>query len=537
MSNFDAEEFAANPCGSFFNLTFWPEGTVSGLRVKPLSDPPGLMKFMEDPLSWQLSGIEEQVDAWDVVGEWDNCKICLQLLPRRGGSPVLLRGEWGARVGLVSSVELEFIGGMWKRGLELVRKELLREEEGQMQEVRQSLKRLHSYFASNKLEGFDDLTVAAADGREVRSSRLVFTSQSEYFNALLRQEPHTKRVQLSYEGEVLRTIFDFLLAGDLDVDPDNVQEVMETADFLGITGLVTACEREVVVAIDLENCLEVWSLGERLSRPMLVDKAELFLFRNLQNVLNSKSRSLAMPPALLNKLLNDSRLCVFGGNGARLWGMERLETLKSLLSKWEGRRRTENPFDLMETEVFLPPLDPSQGQEYILEVSRPIGRPVWFCGNINTHINQGKSFMFQGGGEMAAVTLGWRSTNLDMPVLTGIAIHWDTGRTDSVGQVGTGGSSDLLQVEEDEEVELERLDLDAGEHFTVVIGVDQHCIQQLNFVTSKGRVRVAERVVQDLIKAYLDTSGAWAPTYGKWPVLASIYAIDIYRHLHGELPI
>ena len=163
---------------------------------------------------------------------------------------------------------------------------------------------------------------------------------------------------------------------------------------------------------------------------------------------------------------------------------------------------------------------------------------IWFCGTWNTHINKGKSFMFKEGvRKMAAVTLGWRSTNLDMPVLTGIAIHWDTGRTDSVGQVGTGGSSDLLQVEEDEEVELERLDLDAGEHFTVVIGVDQHCIQQLNFVTSKGRVWVAERVVQDLIKAYLDTSGAWAPTYGKWPVLASIFAINIYRHRHGEFHI
>ena len=126
MSNFDAEELAANPCGSFFTLTFWPEGTVSGLRVKPLSDPSGLMKFMEDPLSWQLTGMEELAVIWDVVGEWDNCKICLQLLPRRRGSPVLLRGKWGARVGLVSSVELEFIGGMWKRGLELVRKELLR---------------------------------------------------------------------------------------------------------------------------------------------------------------------------------------------------------------------------------------------------------------------------------------------------------------------------------------------------------------------------------------------------------------------------
>ena len=92
-------------------------------------------------------------------------------------------------------------------------------------------------------------------------------------------------------------------------------------------------------------------------------------------------------------------------------------------------------------------------------------------------------------------------------------------------------------MEKEEGVELERLDLEAGEHFTLVIGVDQHCIQQLNFVTSKGRVRVADRVVQDLIEAYLDTSGAWSPTYGKWSVLASIFAINIYRHLHGEFPI
>ena len=44
----------------------------------------------------------------------------------------------------------------------------------------------------------------------------------------------------------------------------------------------------------------------------------------------------------------------------------------------------------------------------------------------------------------------------------------------------------LVQVEQEEEVDLERLDLEAGEHFTVVIGADHHCIQQLNFVTSKG---------------------------------------------------
>ena len=430
-------------CESLFTLTLWPEGSVSGVRVKHLVDPwvpPGSVRKTGNDWATVESRwvVRELAGAWDVAGEWDKHKIKLHLFPRRGGSPLLLRGKWGEREGVVTSVQLEFNSGKVKQGLELVRKELLVEEEGQMQVVRQSLNQLHTYFTSNKLEGFDDLTVAAEDGGEVRSSRLVFVSQSEFFKALLRQEPHTKRVKLSCGGEVLQTIFNFLLTGNLDADPDDVQEVLETADFLGIADLVAACESQVVLAIDLDNCLDVWLLGGQLNRQMLVQRAELFLLRNLQNVLGSMSRSLAMPSTLLNKLLNDSRLCVFGKNGAQLWGLDRFDVLKSLLSKWEGWRRADNPFDsMMETEVLLP-RGPDQVQEYIVEKSLSIGRPVRFCetsrGNRPSVLSM--PFKFENGGEVAGVTLAWRQTNFNLPVLAGISVHWDTGLTDSVGQVG-----------------------------------------------------------------------------------------------------
>ena len=116
-------------------------------------------------------------------------------------------------------------------------------------------------------------------------------------------------------------------------------------------------------------------------------------------------------------------------------GLERLETLKSLLSNWEGWRRAEIPFDPTETKVLLP--SPSQLQEHIVEVSSSIGGTVRFCETTNQPIiKQGKSFMFKGGGQMAAVTLGWRQTNCTLPFLTMISAHWDTGPTDTVGQVG-----------------------------------------------------------------------------------------------------
>ena len=423
----------ANPCDSSFSLTFWEEGTVSGVRVKSLPDAPGLMRRGRKGWEMVVRPVVEEAGAWDLAGQWDNHKIILRLLPRRGGSPVILRGEWGLRVGLVNSVQLEFNSGRVKQGLELVRKDLMCEAGGQIQMVRESLNQLHSYFGSNKMEGFDDLTVVAEDGEvEVKTSRLVFLSQSEYFKALLRQEPLTKRVELSCGGKVLQTIFDFLLTGNLDIDPDEVQEVMEMADFLGISHLLDSCERAMVAAIDLENCLEVWALGRQLNRPGLVKQAELFLLHNLQSVLSFKDQSLAMSPTLLNKILQDSQLCVFGENGAQVWGLERIEALRALLDQWEGWLTSERRANQIEEEVLLP-LGPDQVQEYMVEKSRSIGRSVRFCGIGQPSVRQ--PFSFMGGGEVGGFTLAWRQTNFPLPVLTGLSLHWATGLTDSVGQV------------------------------------------------------------------------------------------------------
>ena len=427
------ENDVANPCDSSFSLTFWEEGTVSGVRVKSLPDAPGLMRRGRKGWEMVVRPVVEEAGAWDVAGEWDNHNILLRLLPRKGGSPVLLRGEWGLRVGLVNSVRLEFNSGRIKQGLELVREDLMVEGGGQMQMVRESLSQLHCYFGSNKLEGFDDLTVVAEGGQfEVQTSRLVFLSQSEYFKALLRQQPLTKRVELSCGGKVLQTIFDFLLTGNLDIDPDEVQEVMEMADFLGITDLLDSCERAMAAAIDLENCLEVWSLGRQLNREGLVKQAELFLLRNLQSVLSFKDQSLAMPPTLLNRILQDSQLCVFGVNGAQVWGLERIEALQFLLDQWEGWLISEMGAGQVKREVLLP-LGPDQVQEYIVEKSWSIGRSVRFCGIGQPSVRQ--PFSFMGGGEVGGFTLAWRQTNFPLPVLTGLSLYWATGLTDSVGQV------------------------------------------------------------------------------------------------------
>ena len=425
-------EDLSSSCDSTFSLTFWVEGTVSGLRVKSLPDTPGLMRRGRKGWEMVVRPVVEEAGTWDVAGEWNSQKISLHLLPRKGGSPVLLRGEWDPKIGLVNSVQLEFNSGRVKKGMELVRRDLAGEAAGEIHRVRESLSQLHSYFASNKLEGFDDLTVVAEDGQEVKTSRLVFLTQSEYFKALLRQQPATNRVELSCGGKVLRTIFKFLLTGNLDLDPFYLQEVMQMADFLQMGDLLQSCEQAMAAAIDLENCLEVWALGSQLNRPGLVEQAERFLLCNLQSVLSCNDQSLAMPPDLLSRLLQDSQLCVFGENGAQVWGLERLEALQFLLDKWEDSLISERGANQMKAKVMLP-LGPDQVQEYMVENSWSIGRSVRFCGIGQPSVRQ--PFRFIGGGEVGGFTLAWRQTNFPSPVLTGISLHWATGLTDSVGQV------------------------------------------------------------------------------------------------------
>ena len=83
---------------------------------------------------------------------------------------------------------------------------------------------------------------------------------------------------------------------------------------------------------------------------------------------------------------------------------------------------------------------------------------------------------------MKRFTLSWRHTNFPTPVLAGLTLHWATGLSDSVGEAYCDEPSD------DDEIYLERVMVEEGEHFQAVIGADNHCIQQLNFITSKGRI-------------------------------------------------
>ena len=223
-------------------------------------------------------------------------------------------------------------------------------------------------------------------------------------------------------------------------------------------------------ALDSENCLEVWSLAERLHRVRLQERAETFLLSNFQAVLRCpKEQLLLCPPHLFREAMLSPKLRLYGPDGGLLWQRARRKELEHWAGAWEAVWPNE-------VLVELPPRDQEPVQEYVVCLSGSIGHPMTGMGLEGDQQFTSESFQWQREASIRAVTLAWRRTNKS-PVLVGLAFHWSDDGVDRVGEQ-----------EEQEELELERQELDVGEHFTLVIGADSRCIEQLNFVTSRGRV-------------------------------------------------
>ena len=223
-------------------LRLWTSGLVSGLRTKQEADPPGLLRQQRSSRRWETIGFTpvEEEGAWDVVGQWSRKSLLLRLVPRRGGEVVVLRGEWWE--GGVRGVRLSTWEGRVRDDLELVQVEEVNKEDPELTKVRTAFQTIETYFTGQQLSGYHDLTITSSDGQEVRTNWMLVlgqsTSMSTYFRGLDRQEGRAARVTLPCTGLALTACLQFFSSGRLDLHLENVQELVELADYLGAEGLL-----------------------------------------------------------------------------------------------------------------------------------------------------------------------------------------------------------------------------------------------------------------------------------------------------------
>ncbi len=124
---------------------------------------------------------------------------------------------------------------------------------------------LTGMYGAHKEGRFCDITLKVSS-LELRAHKVVLVGLSEYFRAMLTdgmKEAEQNEIELKgLEPEMTKVLLDFAYTGDIQISRENVQELLVTANFLGITRVVDACAEFIRNGIDLENGIDILHLSE-----------------------------------------------------------------------------------------------------------------------------------------------------------------------------------------------------------------------------------------------------------------------------------
>ena len=118
---------------------------------------------------------------------------------------------------------------------------------------------MRKYYLSNANHLFD-FEIACKDGQTVSAHRIIIASQSKFFEGFFRSEKKD-RVTLDFESHVVQLCIDFMYTARIDLNDENVQNILEVGNYLGITCLIKVCATYIARNIDIYNCVEIAKLS------------------------------------------------------------------------------------------------------------------------------------------------------------------------------------------------------------------------------------------------------------------------------------
>jgi predicted RNA-binding Zn-ribbon protein involved in translation (DUF1610 family) len=126
---------------------------------------------------------------------------------------------------------------------------------------------------------FSDVTLATADGQQIRAHKVIISSSSLFFKTILVKNPHPN--PLIYLNGVrythLENVLKFIYSGQCEVSDDDLQDFLTTGEDLGITSLADFDEsRKDHFDLEVQSAIE---------KPGLVDEEryDKFAERSIQS--------------------------------------------------------------------------------------------------------------------------------------------------------------------------------------------------------------------------------------------------------------
>ncbi|XP_064467477.1 kelch-like protein 26 [Ornithodoros turicata] len=130
-----------------------------------------------------------------------------------------------------------------------------------------------------------DVTLIAG-GREFHAHRAVLAACSDYFRAMftdpMRESTQHEICLNGVSAQGLRSLLDYAYTSKLALSLANIQDVLSTANHVGLTPVVEACSSYLQEQLDLENCVDVATIAETYSLRRLRKRVYRFICAHLR---------------------------------------------------------------------------------------------------------------------------------------------------------------------------------------------------------------------------------------------------------------
>lgn len=148
--------------------------------------------------------------------------------------------------------------------------------------------------------------------QEIACHRVVLAACSQYFHALLssdmREGRENKVTIIGHKFEVVELIVKHIYAESIQVRVDNVQDIVEAADYFQLDVLKSYCETFLLRQVAESNCLGLMQFAALHSLDSLGQKAKSFALKNFHKV-SQQEEFFRLPIGPLTSYLMDDTLC------------------------------------------------------------------------------------------------------------------------------------------------------------------------------------------------------------------------------------
>ena len=163
---------------------------------------------------------------------------------------------------------------------------------------------IRQYFLSNR-DHLSDFDIICKSSAVIKSHKIILATQSKYFEGLFRTES-AEKVSLEFDASVIKLCVEFMYTARCEVDDGNVQDILEAANYLGITCLVELAAAYIAKNIDISNCVEIAKLSSCIDSKILSSSILTFLVDNFQFLVDDIDDKVYDLPAKVFRNILDS---------------------------------------------------------------------------------------------------------------------------------------------------------------------------------------------------------------------------------------